>query len=375
MPQALYQKYRPKSWVDLTGQAHIKTTLESEVSRGNLAHAYLFVGPRGVGKTTTARLLAKAANCQKRKKGSAEPCNECDSCVRMQAGRSFDLIEIDAASHTGVDHVREHILQSAEVSAGQGQYRVFIIDEVHMLSTAAFNAMLKMLEEPPAHVIFILATTEIHKVPATIISRCQRFDFHKIPAAAMQERLTTLATAEGVRVDDDVIRSIVEHADGSLRDAESTFGQVLALGSKHVTMDEASLVIPRSTMADAATLVDALIREQPGEAIALANKLVTEGISVSAFLQDIIVWLRGLMLAKVGERLDLLTLGTLSDEQPKLLKQSEAVSLQRLQLMIDVFMKRRQRLAEAPLPQLPLELAIIESTVTTVDDAAKPVAK
>src|SRR3989338_3890144 len=221
MPQALYQKYRPKTWAEITDQRHIKITLEHEIVRNQIAHAYLFVGPRGVGKTTTARLFAKAVNCVNRQPESAEPCNTCAVCERLNNGQSFDIIEIDAASHTGVDHVREYILESVEVTAGHGQYRVYIIDEVHMLSTAAFNAMLKVLEEPPAHVIFILATTEAHKVPATIISRCQRFDFKRIPADAIRDRLREMSTKEGIVVDESVLAEVAEHADGSLRDAES----------------------------------------------------------------------------------------------------------------------------------------------------------
>lgn len=361
MPTAIYQKYRPKTWSELTGQNHIKTTLEHEIIRGQIAHAYLFVGPRGIGKTTAARLLAKSVNCPKRKKESAEPCNACEVCGRIQAGRSFDIIEIDAASHTGVDHVREYILESAEVHAGHGPYRVFIIDEVHMLSTAAFNAMLKILEEPPPHVIFVLATTEVHKVPATIISRCQRFDFKKIPASDIYRRLRNIVQAEAASVDDEVLKIIAEHADGSLRDAESVLGQVLSLGGKKITVDEASLVIPRSNLKEAATLIEHILNNDAGQALILANSLVEQGVSVSVFMQDIIIWLRNMLLAKVGERLDLFSQTTLGELQNRLLKDCANVPIDKLQKLIDIFLRRRQRLSESPLPQLPLELAIVEA--------------
>lgn len=372
MPIALYQKYRPQTWSEFTNQNHIKTTLEHEIVRGQIAHAYLFVGPRGIGKTTAARLLAKSVNCQSRKKDSAEPCNACEVCGRIRAGRSFDIIEIDAASHTGVDHVREHILESAEVHAGHGTYRVFIIDEVHMLSTAAFNAMLKILEEPPLHVIFILATTEVHKVPATIISRCQRFNFKKISADDIHRRLRSITQAESVVVDEDVLVAIAEHAEGSLRDAESALSQVLSLGGKKITIDEASLVIPRSNLKEAATLIEYVLNNDAAQAIVLTNTLVEQGVSVSVFMQDIIIWLRNMLLAKVGERLDLFSQTTMGEMRSRLLKDITMAPVLRIQELIDIFMKRRQRIGESPLPQLPLELAIIEACTSNNDTSLQP---
>lgn len=175
----------------MTNQNHVKITLQNEIETDKVAHAYLFCGPRGIGKTTAARLLAKAVNCERRKASESEPCNECDSCKEITSGRDLDIVEIDAASHTGVDNVRENIVTNAKFSPSRRKYKVFIIDEVHMLSTSAFNALLKTIEEPPARVIFIMATTEVHKIPATIISRCQRFDFKKISRREVVERLNT----------------------------------------------------------------------------------------------------------------------------------------------------------------------------------------
>lgn len=367
MPVSIYQKYRPQTWKDVCDQQHIKVTLQHQIERNKIVHAYLFVGPRGVGKTTLARLLAKSVNCEQRKKGSAEPCNACPTCARIQAQQSFDIIEIDAASNTGVDHVREHILASAEVSASHGTYRVFIIDEVHMLSTAAFNAMLKMLEEPPSHVIFILATTELHKVPATIISRCQRYDFKRVPADAMRKRLETIAKSEGVNVEPDVLAAIVENADGSQRDAESSLGQVLGLGVKKITFNEASLVIPRSSRAEAAKLVSMLTKKQTAQSIEYVNTLVEEGVSVKAFMTDCVKWLRVLLLLQVGDRLDAMSKESVGELHEQLQNQAEALSTNDTSRLIDIFLERQKTLADAPLPQLPLEMVIIDFLTYRLD--------
>src|SRR3989339_626328 len=222
MSQALYRTYRPQTFADLTGQEHVKRTLQNQLKIGRVAHAYLFTGTRGVGKTTAARLLAKAVNCQGITEGKdslPEPCNVCSSCQEITGGSSLDVYEIDAASNTGVDHVREHIIESVRFSPNKAKMKVFIIDEVHMLSTSAFNALLKTLEEPPAHALFILATTEIHKVPATILSRCQRFDFKKISKEAMVTRLASIVKQEKRNVDEDVLLGIAKHSGGSERDA------------------------------------------------------------------------------------------------------------------------------------------------------------
>jgi DNA polymerase-3 subunit gamma/tau len=205
---ALYHKHRPQTFSSIWGQEHIIQTITNQIKNNKLAHAYLFSGPRGVGKTTTARLLAKAANCRNRKNGEFEPCDTCDSCQEITSSRSIDVMEMDAASHTGVDNVREQIIENAQTQPTKSKYKIFIIDEAHMLSTSAFNALLKTLEEPPDFVIFILATTELNKVPETIISRCQRFDFKRLPAETIKKQIKKIAKTEGVEIDPAVIDRI-----------------------------------------------------------------------------------------------------------------------------------------------------------------------
>ena len=249
MDLALYRKYRPKTFAEVSDQAHIVGTIQNQLCSGKLAHAYLFCGPRGVGKTTIARLLSKVANCEALK--DAEPCLSCASCKEIEAGSAMDLIEIDAASHTGVDHVREMIIDNVRFRPAACKMKVFIIDEVHMLSTSAFNALLKTLEEPPAYALFILATTELHKVPETIISRCQRFDFHRIPTDVLVERLASITKSEKAKLSKDVLEEIARRSEGCLRDAESLLGQVLAV-------DDPSLVLPASCAADVLAFLTAV---------------------------------------------------------------------------------------------------------------------
>jgi DNA polymerase III subunit gamma/tau len=230
MTQALYRKYRPKEWDQVVGQDHVVTTLKNAIAADRVAHAYLFAGSRGTGKTTLARLLAKSVNCLN-PDPAKRPDNECENCKAVNENRFLDLIEIDAASNTSVDDVRD-LRDKINFSPSQGKYKIYIIDEVHMLSTAAFNALLKTLEEPPPHAIFVLATTEIHKIPATVLSRCQRHEFRRVPVDEIVKQLKTILKAEKIQADDDVLIQIARQSAGGMRDAISLLDQLSSTGDK-----------------------------------------------------------------------------------------------------------------------------------------------
>ena len=332
--ESLYRKYRPSTFSDLSGQEHVKTTLRNQITSGSVAHAYLLTGPRGVGKTTVARLIAKAVNCEAIVDG--EPCNACAACLEIISGSALDVFEIDAASQTKVEETRENIIESVRFSPNRLKYKVYIIDEVHMLSTSSFNALLKTLEEPPPYAIFVLATTEIHKVPATIISRCQRFDFKRLSVAAIVDRLKGIVAKEGIAVDDDVLAEIARHADGGLRDAESVLGQVLALDEKHVTLDIASLVLPATNAAMVDEFVRSLEQNDAKTALRLVGEGLERGVDLPHLVEDVVSSLRDKMLLDVK-------------------------SSGRLVSTIDLLLEARRQMKSTKIVQLPLEIAIIKA--------------
>lgn len=355
----LYRKYRPQNFTEIVGQNHIKMVLQHEVEAGKVAHAYLFCGPRAVGKTTIARVMAKAVNCLNRAEGKFEPCGVCDSCLEISQGKSLDIVEVDAASHTGVDNVRENIIASARVSPSKLKRKIFIIDEVHMLSISAFNALLKTLEEPPEKVIFILCTTEIHKVPATIISRCQRFDFKKISLSDQVKRLNLIATKEDIKIDKEVLEAIARNSGGHMRDAESLLGQLVTVGGKKITKEEADLVIPRSDLVEVIGLIDYLSRKDGAAGIRLINKMVDEGVDLKIFINDLIEILRKLMLAKINPTLAEAFGFELGEVlEIKIGEVSKDLSLEQLITFIEQFIKTVNEIKGSFIIQLPIELAI-----------------
>jgi DNA polymerase-3 subunit gamma/tau len=366
---ALYRKYRPQTFADITGQQHITITLGNEITTGKLAHAYLFTGPRGVGKTTIARILAKAVNCTGRGVETYEPCGTCAACVAITAGKSLDVFEIDAASNTGVDNVREHIIEHVRFRPSQLAYTVFIIDEVHMLSTSAFNALLKTLEEPPSYVLFILATTELQKVPATIVSRCQRFDFKKITPEDLKQRLAHIAVAEERRVEPQVLAQVAAAAGGSLRDAESLLGQLFAVSDGVVDEAAAALVLPRSDHSAAVRFIAAIFERNAGAALQVVATAIEQGGEPLRFIDDSLAVVRRLMLATLErdpERVideDAETLEVMS-------RLATSVSLRRMTEAMELLLEKRQQLKESEAGLLPLELAAVELTFENDPSAA-----
>lgn len=357
----LYRKYRPQNFEEVVGQNHIKLTLEHEIESGKIAHAYLFCGPRAVGKTTLARVFAKALNCKNRKEAAFEPCNECEICREITGGRALDIIEIDAASHTGVDNVRENIIASARVAPSRCKYKVFVIDEVHMLSISAFNALLKIIEEPPANVIFILCTTEVHKVPATIISRCQRFDFKRISVTDVVKKLNYIVKNEGIKIDKKILEAIARQSEGHMRDAESLLGQIVSVGGKEITSEEADLVIPRSDLGEAVNLVGCLAKKDGAGGVKLINNLIDEGIDLKSFAGDLIEILRRILLSKISPGLtQRLGLELGESLEIKINQVSQDLTAGKLIVFIERFIKAKNELKGSFIVQLPMELAVIE---------------
>jgi DNA polymerase-3 subunit gamma/tau len=372
MAETIYRKYRPQTFADLIGQRAIRLTLEQALTNNRLAHAYLFTGPRGVGKTTTARLLARAVNCLNRG-SNPEPCDECRNCQALLDGRSMDVMEIDAASQTGVDNVRENIIQSARTLPGLMTMKVFIIDEVHMLSIAAFNALLKLLEEPPAHAMFILATTEVHRVPETIISRTQRFDFQRIPLEEITARLTSLATREHRRLATGVAERIARQAGGSQRDAESMLGQLFAFAETEIDQDLADLVLPRSDHQLAMELLALVMADRAAAALALFHRYLDEGGDVPTLVRDILSVARTVLLARVDPSL-VSSLSRTEDAASieKMIQLSTGANPTRQVAIIEAFSEAQRYLSSATIEELPVELAIINSC--TPPDEQSPTA-
>ncbi len=360
MALVLYRKYRPQKFSDVVGQQHIVQTVTSAISSGKISHAYLFAGPRGTGKTTIARLLAKAVNCEDGK--DYEPCGKCSPCREFNQGQTLDLVEIDAASNRGIEEIRE-LRDGIRFSPARNKYKVFIIDEVHMLTTHAFNALLKTLEEPPAHAIFILATTEVYKVLPTILSRTQRFDFKKLNLKEIVERLGKIIKQEGIKAEKGSLQLIAINADGSMRDAESMLGQVItyAGSNKQITLDEVKQVLGIVDISLAMKFVDIILKKDASQALSFINGLVEKGHDLRQFVNSLVKYLRKLLFIKIDKSLSSLISEELTREQLKVVeKQADRFSLNDLSRIIEVFIDAGREVRYASLPQIPLELAVVE---------------
>lgn len=364
MPLVLYRKYRPKTFGEVIGQEHIVRTLTNAVLSGIISHAYLFSGPRGSGKTTIARLLAKSLNCSNRKENQFEPCNECSSCLEIMENRSMDLIEIDAASHRGIDEIRE-LRDGIKFAPTKSKYKVFILDEAHQLSKDAANALLKTLEEPPSHAIFILATTEIHKMIPTIISRCQRFDFRKLTLAEIIKRLEIVAGKEKVKVEKPALELIALNAGGSIRDAESILGQVLSFGAGRdgeVTTLEVKDLLGLVELNLVVQFSDLLSQKKAKEAVNFINEIGEKGTDLQEFVKSLVNYLRQILIFKItgSEDSNPIITGLTKDEMRKLGEQAQSFKEEELQQLLNLFLEAGNKMKYSAIIQLPLELVIIE---------------
>jgi DNA polymerase-3 subunit gamma/tau len=350
------RKYRPQTFDDLVGQAHVSRTLKNAVAQNRLAHAYLFVGPRGVGKTSTARILAKSLNCVKGP--TITPCGECDNCREIAAGNSLDVIEIDGASNNSVEDVRQ-LRENVRYAPAKGHYKIYLIDEVHMLSPAAFNALLKTLEEPPAHVKFIFATTEPQKVLPTILSRCQRFDLHRIPANLIAKHLQFIAGKEKIALEPAAAHAIARGAEGGLRDAESMLDQLVAFCGEKIGENDVLDVFGFTSEQTVADLTERILRGETPGAIDLLHQQSDAGKDMMRLMSDLIAYLRDLLVFKAKP--DALKEDVEPDVQTSLARHAELITMGHLLELLDQFAGAEGRMKWAPNKKLHLEVAIIKA--------------
>jgi len=352
--QVIARKFRPQVFDEVVGQKPIVQTLQNAISLNRTGHAYLFSGPRGVGKTTMARILAKGLNCIQGP--TVTPCNECPSCKEITAGQSMDVLEIDAASNTGVDNVRE-LRDSARYAPTRDRSKIFIIDEVHMLSNAAFNALLKILEEPPPHVIFIMATTERHKLPATILSRCQQFVFRTISPAEIQAHLRKIATREGAKIDDRGLSYIVKAAEGSMRDAQSLLDQIISFGGQDVANEDVRDVLGFIPSDILDRTIDAIVGNNSRELIETVGIIVDQGLNLQQYARELISRMRDLLMMKLG--LNEKVLGG-DEEKAELARRAESFSEQDLIRYFDLLLKLENDLKWTSQPRFHLEIGLVK---------------
>ena len=357
--QVIARKYRPQTFADLTGQEHITRTLSHALDQQRLHHAYLFSGARGTGKTTTARILAKGLNCHQGI--TSTPCLKCPSCLEIAAGNSMDVLEIDAASNTGVDNVRDVIINNLAIAPARDRYKVFVIDEVHMLSTSAFNALLKTLEEPPAHVVFIMATTELHKVPDTILSRCQQFEFRHIATEKIFQRLREIANTEKVKISDDALREVARAGAGSLRDAQSAFDQVIAFSGAEITEEDVAAALGLVGARTLGRFVEVIADQNGAGILNLIEEIVSRGYDLRNFTRELMAYLRHMLVIKSGITSGEV-LGVADVEIEQLKRLAARFSEEDLVRFFHLLAATEKEIKDSPHPRFQLEIGLMKIT-------------
>jgi DNA polymerase-3 subunit gamma/tau len=356
----LYRKYRPKNFSEIIGQEHIVKTLSNAISMGVISHAYLFYGPRGTGKTTVARLLAKAINCRNRKEKEFEPCNRCISCQEINEGRAIDLIEIDAASNRGIEEIR-NLKEGINIVPTKSKYKVYILDEAHQLTKEASNALLKTLEEPPGHAIFVLCTTEYQKVLPTIASRCQQFEFKKLTIPQITKKLEEICKKEGARAEKEALELIAKTADGALRDAESLLDEVFSLEDKEIKKEEVEKILGIVGIGPISKLVDFLSKKDKKGAVEYLQELQAKGVDIENFSKKIVSYLNDLLLVKINPNIFAKNSNFTKEEEESLKKQEKNFSEEDLKECLKIFLEAQNQIKWSDLPQLPLELAAMDA--------------
>jgi len=357
--QSLYRKWRPQTFEDIIGQKHITQTLINAISLNRISHAYIFSGPRGVGKTTTARILAKSLNCVKGP--TPHPCNKCERCIRITDGYSMDVIEIDGASNRGIDDIRD-LRNKVKFAPAEGKYKVYIIDEVHMLTTEAFNALLKTLEEPPSHVIFIFATTNPHKIPSTILSRCQWFNFRRISLEDIVAKLKMIVKDEKLKIDDKTLNIIARSSTGSMRDAESALDQIIAYCGKDITSQSVREVLGIIEEEVFFEFTEAIIKDDTLKGIEIINRTSDLGGDASQFIKNLMEYVHNLSIAKVCQKEILNLQGIFTEDRERLLKQSKTIKLDKLFNIVNYLAEVERKMRYTRHPWILLEMLVIKFT-------------